>query len=136
MRNTTQPTTKHQGDTMTNNANPPTANDSARKPRWLRPNTEGAAALRQRERVEIGYRRFRRIPIALFIAGVVAGLIAVLAAVKIWLDQQPDTQDNWVVVQLFGAAALVLLLVASAVSVSGAVAYGNKAAGHPSSRQR
>ncbi|NKT16279.1 hypothetical protein GS688_00895 [Rhodococcus hoagii] len=73
---------------MTNNANPPTGNNSARKPRWLRPNIEDPVALRRRERVEVGYRRFRRTAIALFIAGVVAGLIAMLAAIKIWLDQQ------------------------------------------------
>ncbi|NKR30139.1 hypothetical protein GS504_02390 [Rhodococcus hoagii] len=120
---------------MTNNANPPTGNNSARKPRWLRPNIEDPVALRRRERVEVGYRRFRRTAIALFIAGVVAGLIAMLAAIKIWLDQQPDAQGDWVVVQLFGAAALALLLVASVVSVWGVAEYG-KAAGQPSPRQR
>lgn len=130
-----QSTTKHQGDTMTNNANPPTSDNSTRKPRWLRPNIEDPVALRRRERVEVGYRRFRRTAIALFIAGVVAGLIAMLAAIKIWLDQQPDTQGDWVVVQLFGAAAIALLLVASAVSVWGVAAYG-KAAGQPSPHQR
>lgn len=120
---------------MTNNANPPTGNNRARKPRWLRPNIEDPVALRRRERVEVGYRRFRRTAIALFIAGVGAGLIAMLAAVMIWLDQQPDAQDDWVVVQLFGAAAIALLFVGAAVSVWGVAAYG-KAASQPSPHQR
>ncbi|NKW34475.1 hypothetical protein GS942_21325 [Rhodococcus hoagii] len=119
---------------MTNNANPPTGNNSARKPRWLRPNIEDPVALRRRERVEVGYRRFRRTAIAMFIA-VWSRTYRNARGHQEWLDQQPHAQGDWVVCKLFGAAALALLLVASAVLSWGVAAYG-KAAGQPSPRQR
>ncbi|NKS02542.1 hypothetical protein GS528_16235 [Rhodococcus hoagii] len=120
---------------MTNNANPPTGNNSARKPRWLRPNIEDPVALRRRERVEVGYRRFppdRDRPVHRWCG---RRTYRNARGHQDLAHQQPHAQGDWVVVQLFGAAALALLLVASAVSVWGVAAYG-KAAGQPSPRQR
>ncbi|NKR53084.1 hypothetical protein GS481_02800 [Rhodococcus hoagii] len=85
---------------------------------------------------EIDYRRLRQTAIAMFIGGVFVGLVAALAAVKIWLDQQMDAQPDWVVVQLFGLAAIALLLVASAVSIWAFVSYSKKMTGEVAALQR